>query len=133
MGQGQQGQPHVPVKAGPDILGGPEVGAQIAVAEHHALGTAGSTGGVDDGGQVVGLYVRFGGQLCRLIARSSLDDGKIVKADNQLQAVNGFRQDFRQQFPGYEQGSGLRVLEYVLDLALGEVRKHRNGDHAECG
>ena len=55
VGQGQQGQPHVPVEARADILGGPEVGAEVAVAEHHALGAAGGAGGVDDCGQVVGL------------------------------------------------------------------------------
>ncbi len=34
-----------------------EVGGEIAVGEHDALGFAGGAGGVDDGGEIVGLDV----------------------------------------------------------------------------
>ena len=134
MGQGQQGQPHVPVEARADVLGGPEVGAEVAVAEHHALGAAGSAGGVDDGGQVIGLDLLFGGQGGGLGGyRLSLDYGKIVEADDHVEAVDGLLQDLVLEFAGDEEGFGLGMFEDVLDLAFGKIGQHRDADASEGG
>ena len=72
-------------------------------------------------------------QGCRLSARCALDDGKIVKTDDQLKSVHGFLMYFRKQFSGYEKGFCLRMFQYVLDLAFGKIRKHRHCNHAEGG
>ena len=128
MGQGKEGEPYVPVEARTGVLGGPEVGAEVAVAEHHSLGAACGAGGVDDGGQVIGLYLLFGGQGGGAgRARFSLDYGEIVQADDHFQPVDGLGQDLRQQFAGDEEGLGGGMFEDVLDLAFGKIGQHRQG------
>ena len=132
------------------------VGHQVAMAQHHALGTAGGAAGVEDTGEIVtlahgvrdGLALRdqrfvvlhAGGRLAvigidQLEARVGLGQGRADRCERlvdeqDLRAAIAHRVLVFQRAPAdierHDDGAGPADGEIELEIAVGVQRQHRN-------
>ena len=100
--------------------------AEVAVAEHHALGVACGARCVDDGGYIGGIG-HFAASVAGIAFIKCFDKFKVADIYYQIEAVIGLLADFGQLFAAYEYGLGLGVGEYILHLVGRKV-----GQHGHC-
>ena len=132
VGHGQYAHEAVALAAALCLVRSHDVLAEIAVAQHHALGGAGGAGSVDDGGQ--GIGVRSLGPAVALegfaVFADELEGFDIHHEGKLFQTLLG---NFAQKFWRYVEYLGFGVGEDVLYLVGGGIRKDGDGHAAEGG
>ena len=128
--QGQDGQEHFVAEERFRLPGGQDVGAEIPVAKHDALGGAGGSGSIDDAGQVVRCR-RGNGPVAGIGLFADTGDGQVVGIEDDPHLGEQFLGNFVDQALGSEYGLALRVADDVGHLIGREFLQHRDGDAPE--
>ena len=105
--------------------------AEVAVAEHHALGRTGGAGGIDEGGHVHGVgrgHAAVAGEGHVLV----LDELEGVDVDHQAELGQRRVAHLLELAAGDEERLGLGMIEDALHLAGRQLVKHGYG-HAPVG
>ena len=106
-----------------------DIGAEVPVAEHYALGIACSAGSIDDGGDVHRLGV-LGGTVAGVFGLIHTDEAEVADVDDDVKALQGRVTYLRQLLARHEDGFGVGMHEYVLHLVRRDLREHWDGDAA---
>ena len=136
---GQDGQPPVFLAGLLGVVGFHDVLAQVPVTQHHAFGLSGRAGGINEGGQVVGLRLldeAFAGKGGIVL----FDERERFDVDDQRQHVNAGLAQFRQHALGNENGLAGGMAEDIGDLAFRRVGEDGHahaaegnaGEHGHC-
>ena len=132
VGHGQDAHETVAFAAALGLVRCHYVLAEIAVAQHHALGGAGGAGSVDDGGQ--GIGVRSLGPTVALEGLAVFaDELEGLDIHHECEFLQALLWNLAQKLGRYVEYLGFGVGEDVLNLVGGGIRKDGDGHAAEGG